>query len=111
MKIFLCCAAGMSTSMLVSRMEQAAKEKGLVCEISAHSISEFEDCIKWSDVCLVAPQVKFKYEEFKRIANEQGKGCGLIDMMNYGLLKGDAVLIQAVSLYHEHATTTTSTEG
>ncbi|MEC6798442.1 PTS sugar transporter subunit IIB [Photobacterium sp. S4TG1] len=103
MKIFLCCAAGMSTSMLVSRMEQAAKEKGIECEISAHSINEFNDCIQWGDVCLVAPQVKFKYEEFKHIANEQGKGCALIDMMNYGLLKGDLVLDQAVSLYHRHA--------
>ncbi|WP_295893845.1 PTS sugar transporter subunit IIB [uncultured Vibrio sp.] len=104
MKIFLCCAAGMSTSMLVSKMEKAAKEKNIDCEISAHSISEFEDCIKWSDVCLVAPQVKFKYEEFKRIASEQSKGCGLIDMMNYGMLKGDAVLDQALSLYQPQET-------
>ncbi|MGF1725445.1 PTS sugar transporter subunit IIB [Photobacterium nomapromontoriensis] len=104
MNIFLCCAAGMSTSMLVSRMEQAAKDKGIECDISAHSIAEFDDCIKWGDVCLVAPQVKFKYEEFKRIANEQGKGCALIDMMNYGLLKGDAVLDQAVALYNAQST-------
>jgi PTS system cellobiose-specific IIB component len=68
----------------------------LECEISAHSISEFDDCIQWSDVCLVAPQVKFKYEEFKKTANQLNKGCALIDMMNYGLLKGDAVLEQAV---------------
>ncbi|MEZ8826041.1 PTS sugar transporter subunit IIB [Vibrio amylolyticus] len=99
MKIFLCCAAGMSTSMLVSKMEAAAKDKNIECDISAHSISEFDECIKWSDVCLVAPQVKFKYEEFKQVASDLGKGCGLIDMMNYGLLKGDAVLDQALSLY------------
>ncbi|MGF1695242.1 PTS sugar transporter subunit IIB [Vibrio kyushuensis] len=104
MKIFLCCAAGMSTSMLVSKMEKAAIEKGVKCEISAHSISEFDECIKWSDVCLVAPQVKFKYEEFRQVAKEQNKGCGLIDMMNYGLLKGDAVLEQAISLYQAHET-------
>lgn len=100
MKIFLCCAAGMSTSMLVSKMELSAKEKGIDCEISAHSIAEFEDCLQWSDVCLVAPQVRFKYEEFKRAANERGKGCGLIDMMNYGLLNGEAVLEQAIALFN-----------
>ncbi|KGY11749.1 cytochrome C biogenesis protein CcmE [Vibrio tubiashii] len=108
MKIFLCCAAGMSTSMLVSKMEHAAQEKGIECEISAHSIAEFEDCLKWSDVCLVAPQVRFKFEEFRSIAHEQGKACGLIDMMNYGMLNGDAVLDQAVALFNTNRITTES---
>ncbi|CAH0534314.1 PTS system cellobiose-specific EIIB component [Vibrio stylophorae] len=102
MKIFLCCAAGMSTSMLVNKMEQAAEMKGIECEISAHSIAEFEECMARSDVCLVAPQVKFKFEEFKQLANAQGKGCGLIDMMSYGMMKGDVVLEQAMALYSEH---------
>ncbi|OAN13060.1 PTS sugar transporter subunit IIB [Photobacterium jeanii] len=104
MKIFLCCAAGMSTSMLVNKMEQAAKDKGIECEISAHSIAEFEDCLKWSDVCLVAPQVKFKFEEFKQAAEAQGKACGLIDMMNYGMMKGDVVLEQAIALHESQLT-------
>ncbi|KGY08339.1 PTS sugar transporter subunit IIB [Vibrio sinaloensis] len=108
MKIFLCCAAGMSTSMLVTKMEASAKDKGIDCKISAHSIAEFEECLKWSDVCLVAPQVRFKYEEFKQIANAQGKGCGLIDMMNYGLLNGEAVLDQAIALNNAHSATTES---
>ncbi len=102
MKIFLCCAAGMSTSMLVSKMEQAAKDQGIECDISAHSVAEFESCILECDVCLVAPQVKFKYAAFKERAEELGKGCGLIDMMNYGMLKGDVVLTQAIDLYNEH---------
>ncbi len=99
MKIFLCCAAGMSTSMLVSKMEKAAINSNIQCQISAHSISEFEDCLAECDVCLVAPQVKFKFEDFKRQADEVGKGCGLIDMMSYGMLNGEAVLGQAISLY------------
>ncbi|WP_194435537.1 PTS sugar transporter subunit IIB [Vibrio fluminensis] len=99
MKIFLCCAAGMSTSMLVTKMEKAAQEQNLECEISAHSVAEFDDCITVCDVCLVAPQVKFKFDDFKREAEALGKGCGLIDMMNYGMLKGDAVLEQAIELY------------
>ncbi len=100
MKIFLCCAAGMSTSMLVTKMEQAAQAQNIKCEISAHSVAEFEDCITVCDVCLVAPQVKFKFEDFKREATALGKACGLIDMMNYGMLKGDAVLAQAIELYN-----------
>ncbi|MGF1909847.1 PTS sugar transporter subunit IIB [Vibrio kasasachensis] len=99
MKIFLCCAAGMSTSMLVTKMEKAAEDKGIDCRISAHSIAEFDECIVECDVCLVAPQVKFKYEDFKHEAEAIGKCCGLIDMMSYGMLNGDAVLTQAIDLY------------
>ncbi|WP_070964166.1 PTS sugar transporter subunit IIB [Vibrio sonorensis] len=101
MKIFLCCAAGMSTSMLVSKMEAAAQAKSIDCAISAHSVAEFEDQLEKSDVCLVAPQVKFRFEEFRKEAEKRGKACGLIDMQNYGMLKGDVVLQQAIELYKQ----------
>ncbi|MEZ8825100.1 PTS sugar transporter subunit IIB [Vibrio amylolyticus] len=99
MKIFLCCSAGMSTSMLVSKMKNAADEKGLDCEINAYSITEFEQRLSENDVCLVAPQVKFKFDHFKQRAQEEGKACDLIDMLNYGMMKGDVILDQAVGLY------------
>lgn len=99
MKIFLCCSAGMSTSMLVKKMKDAAVEQGVECSINAYSISEFEASLADNDVCLVAPQVKFKYEEFKARAEATGKICGLIDMTHYGMLRGDLILQQAVSLF------------
>jgi len=99
MKIFLCCAAGMSTSMLVKKMREAADKKDIDCTINAYSISEFEASLAENDVCLVAPQVKFQFEEFKKRAEDSGKACGLIDMMTYGMMKGDVVLDQAVNLY------------
>lgn len=34
-KILLCCSAGMSTSMLVKKMEQSAQSRGIECEIQA----------------------------------------------------------------------------
>ena len=35
-KILLCCSAGMSTSLLVTKMEAAAKEQGVECRINAY---------------------------------------------------------------------------
>ncbi|MGC9461512.1 PTS sugar transporter subunit IIB [Vibrio genomosp. F10] len=99
MKIFLCCSAGMSTSILVTKMKNSAHEKGVSCEINAYSISEFEERLLENDVCLVAPQVKFRFEHFKQRANEEGKACDLIDMLNYGMMKGDVILDQAIGLY------------
>lgn len=99
MNIFLCCAAGMSTSLLVKKMREAAVEQQITCSINAYSISEFESALEENDVCLVAPQVRFQFEKFKARAEEKGKACGLIDMMTYGMMKGDVVFEQAVALY------------
>ena len=40
-KIMLCCSAGMSTSLLVSKMVDVAKERGLPVKIDAYGVSEF----------------------------------------------------------------------
>ena len=42
MVIRLFCAAGMSTSVLVKKMQEAAKEKGKDADIAAYPISEME---------------------------------------------------------------------
>ena len=41
--IVLCCAAGMSTSMLVQRMKEAAQKKGIEVSIKAVPVAEFKD--------------------------------------------------------------------
>ena len=41
--IVLCCAAGMSTSMLVQRMKDAAQKKGVEVTIKAVPVAEFKD--------------------------------------------------------------------
>ena len=40
--IVLFCAAGMSTSLMVTKMQNAAKEKGFDCTIAAYSLSEMD---------------------------------------------------------------------
>ncbi len=101
MKVFLCCAGGMSTSMLANKMKSEAEKRNIDCEIEALSIAEFEQAIKDHDICLLAPQVKYKYDEFKLRANELNKGCELIDMINYGTLRGDNVLNQVLRIYND----------
>ncbi|EMK6963121.1 PTS sugar transporter subunit IIB, partial [Vibrio cholerae] len=59
-KILLCCSAGMSTSMLVKKMQQAAESKGIECKIDALSVNAFEEAIQEYDVCLLGPQVRFQ---------------------------------------------------
>jgi len=41
-KILLCCAAGMSTSMVVKKMRESASNKGIEVQIDAVGLEEFD---------------------------------------------------------------------
>nr|WP_086939185.1 PTS sugar transporter subunit IIB [Thaumasiovibrio occultus] len=97
-KILLCCSAGMSTSMLVQRMQKAAEARGEACVIEAHAVTSFDEQIQEFDVCLLGPQVKFQLETLSEQASQYGKKVAAIAPMDYGMMKGDAVLDQALAL-------------
>ena len=59
-KILLCCAAGMSTSLLVTKMQQAATEKALESKIWAVSVEELQANLEGVDVVLLGPQIRYK---------------------------------------------------
>lgn len=100
-KIFLCCAAGMSTSIVVNKMKQAATAKGIEAEIIAVSIEEFESTISRFDCCLLGPQIKYKFEDFKKIAQREGKPIAIIGNMDYGMLKGEKILDDALKMIRD----------
>ncbi|UXI00927.1 PTS sugar transporter subunit IIB [Photobacterium sp. TY1-4] len=97
-KILLCCSAGMSTSMLVQKMVKAAEARGMECQIEAHPVATFEEKIQQYDVCLLGPQVRFQLEELRKTASLHGKQVDAISPMAYGMMKGEEVLDQALSL-------------
>ena len=96
--IVLCCAAGMSTSMLVQRMKDAAQKKGVDVTIKVVPVAEFEENIATADIVLLGPQVKYEQAKLQAIADPLGKKVTVIDMMDYGMMKGDAVLDKALKL-------------
>ncbi|SVR74986.1 PTS system protein [Klebsiella pneumoniae] len=59
-RIVLCCAAGMSTSMLVNKMKAEAQQRALALEIYAVAVAEFERELPNADVILLGPQVKYE---------------------------------------------------
>ena len=67
-KIVLLCAAGMSTSILVKKMQEAAKADSFDCEIAAYPTSEAKDKAADADVILLGPQVRF---QAKKIAEQK----------------------------------------
>jgi cellobiose PTS system EIIB component len=96
-KILLVCAAGMSTSLLVNKMKDAAKNKGLEIDISAMPISEAGSIVNEVDVVLLGPQVRFQKAQVDSLVNGRVP-VEVIDMLAYGTMNGEAVLNRALEL-------------
>lgn len=101
-KILLCCSSGMSTSLLVNKMRKVAEEHNVPVEINAVGLDRFETEVKEYDVILLGPQVKFKLDEFKPIAESYNKKIAVIDTKDYGTMDGKKVLSQAIKLIKEN---------
>lgn len=98
--IMLVCSAGMSTSLLVTKMQKAAEDKGVEADIFAVSASEADQHIesKNVDVLLLGPQVRFMKTQFEQKLAPKGIPLDIINMADYGMMNGEKVLAQAESL-------------
>ncbi|MFZ5354385.1 MAG: PTS sugar transporter subunit IIB [Bacillota bacterium] len=97
-KIMLVCSAGMSTSLLVNKMLDAAKKQGMETEIFAVPEVEIKQYIDKADVVLLAPQVRFLYNKMLKELEPTGIPLAIIDSVSYGLMNGDAVIKQVADL-------------
>ena len=97
-KIILCCSAGMSTSLLVTKMQAAAKEQGLDTQIQAMSESEVKNHEDEMDVLLLGPQVRFMLSKLKAKYEPMGIPVDVIPTVDYGTMNGPKVLAQALAL-------------
>lgn len=95
-KILLVCAAGMSTSLLVNKMNNAAKEKGVEVEITALPVSEADKLTDEVDIVLLGPQVRFQKPQVDALVKGRIP-VEVIDMRLYGTMNGKAVLENALS--------------
>ncbi|MGT2667108.1 PTS sugar transporter subunit IIB [Streptococcus rifensis] len=96
--ITLVCAGGMSTSMLMQKMKEAAKDKGVEIDIRAMSESAFPNFEGKTDVLLLGPQVSYLLEEFEERYGNREMEISVIDMMDYGMMNGTKVLEDALNL-------------
>lgn len=94
--ILLVCAAGMSTSLLVNKMNAAAKEKGVEIHIEALPVSECSSVIDKMDIVLLGPQVRFQKPQVDALVKGRVP-VQVIDMRLYGTMNGKAILEDALS--------------
>lgn len=103
--IMLVCAAGMSTSLLVTKMEKAAEAQGVEAKIFALSASEADPEIEKGeiDVILLGPQVRFMLKQFEEKAASINVPVEVINMQDYGMMNGEKVFATALKLIEEGA--------
>lgn len=97
-KIVLVCSAGMSTSLLVKKMMDAARKQGIEAEIIAVPEVEAKNHTNGTDVVLLAPQVRYLLNKMKQDLEPQGIPVAVIESIHYGMMNGEAVIKQAMAL-------------
>lgn len=96
MKILLVCAGGMSTGLLMKKMEEYWAKEGEELEITAVGLSEYEDVYKNYDIVLVGPQVSYRLKEIKE--NTQ-LPCDTIPSYDYAIGNCPNIMKLAKKLY------------
>ncbi|SMC24682.1 PTS system, cellobiose-specific IIB component [Clostridium acidisoli DSM 12555] len=100
MNIYLVCNVGMSTSVLVKRMRQAAETIELEAKIEAYSVEVLEKVKDEADVILIGPQIRHMSKEITKIVDGS---CPVetISMRDYGMINGKNVLAQALAVINK----------
>lgn len=65
-KIALFCSAGMSTSLLVTKMRKAAETKGIEVSIDAFAEATMTKKLEDVDAVLLGPQIKYLFNKAKK---------------------------------------------
>lgn len=98
MKILLACSSGMSTSLLVNKMKEAATAQGKEMEIWAVGQHEVPTEMEKADVVLIGPQMRFLKSKFEDKSKELNIPIDVINIVAYGRCDGNAVIKQAQEL-------------
>lgn len=96
MKILLVCAGGMSTGILMQKMEKYWKENGENHSINAVGLSSYGNIYQNYDVILMGPQVSFRLKDVKA---ETGLPVESIPPFDYAICNCENITKLAKKLY------------
>lgn len=95
-KILLVCSAGMSTSLMVAKMKEAAEASGETIRIMASAEADLEENLEGVNLVLLGPQVRYLEAKLRsRVPAEVP--VRVIDSVDYGTMNGVKVLAGAMA--------------
>lgn len=98
MKILLVCAAGMSTGILMRKMEEYWADQGEELDITAVGLGEYDDVYQKYDIIMMGPQVSYRLKE---VAEDTGYPVAAIPPTDYALHNCANIMKLAKKLYAE----------
>lgn len=91
MNIYLFCNAGMSTSLVGSKLKKAYHENGRTdIEVEAFDFSMLQDVAEEADVLIIGPQIAWAYEDVKN--DYPDKKVILLTMAEFGSMNGQVIM-------------------
>ena len=93
-KILLCCNAGMSTSLLVQKMQAEVSNRGLDVEIEARPMNEALDHMDDADIVLLGPQIGYAKADYEKATD---KPVEVIPMVDYGRMNAAGIIDMALA--------------
>lgn len=100
-KILILCAAGMSSGLIVDSIKEHAEALNVEVDVHCAPSLRYRECeYKGLDALLFAPQVRSQAEEIKKYVSSLGENVPtmVIAMRDYGLIKGESILKQVLTL-------------
>ena len=78
-------------------MQEAAQKENVNANIVAFSVEILDEKVDTADVVLLGPQIRHMLEDVKKVV--AGKcPVAVIDMRDYGMIRGDKVLAKALKM-------------
>ncbi|MGT2784888.1 PTS sugar transporter subunit IIB [Streptococcus merionis] len=99
-KIVLVCSAGMSTSLLMNKMEEYAQTIHLDLDVVAYPIAEVNEKGQDADVVFLGPQVRFNLNKVQQAFPD--KPVEAINIQDYGMMNGKNVVKHALELLEKN---------
>lgn len=90
MKILLMCANGLSTGILMNKMNDWGKKNGVELEVRAVPVDDCAGIYKEYDCLLIGPQMAYKLKEVQKIATD--RPVAAINPQDYALGRVDNIM-------------------
>ncbi|MCF0106550.1 MAG: PTS sugar transporter subunit IIB [Holdemanella sp.] len=97
-KVLLCCAGGMSTGLLMKKMEKYWASLGIDLKVHATGVNSAEKYFDQYDVILVGPQMRFMVDTLRK---KTDKPVEVIPTLTYGMQKCDEMKALVDKLYEQ----------
>lgn len=96
MKIVLCCAGGLSTTMLMDAMKAGVKASPKLNESDfqfiAIPVDILDSEVSDADAVVLGPQIAHKFESVKNVLGDKNIPVIVVDTATYGQMDGVSVL-------------------